>query len=431
MAISILVAGDIHIGKKSTGFKSDSNAVATKFTWQKIVDYVIKNKIDVLALTGDVVDQNNRFFEAIGPLHAGFQKLKKEGIEVFMVAGNHDFDVLPQLVDTERYNNIHLLGKEGKWEVENFSKNGENIQFVGWSFPSKHFGKNPFLNYNLEQVDSTIPSIGLLHGDVDVQDSNYAPIEKSSFSHKNVNAWFLGHIHKPECLKDYDPIVHYPGSPHALSAKETGIHGALLVTVNSQTSIETQQIPLSPVRYKTIEIDITDHTTEAAVRNRMTATLYEDANAMSNELENCAYLVYDICLIGQHNNVQDLKNWTLPSIEDYSQETISTETKISIRKISFQIKPKIDNLEELALESSPAGIIAKSIIALENNESTPFSDRLLQNWKKIHRSTHQSMIYNPIIEMENVKEPTEEIQKQYLLTECNRILTALIEQQNQ
>ncbi|RFC54597.1 metallophosphoesterase family protein [Brumimicrobium aurantiacum] len=429
MAISILVTGDIHIGKKSTGINTDSNVLATKFTWQKIVDYVIKNKIDVLALTGDVVDQNNRFFEAIGPLHAGFEKLKNEGIEVFMVAGNHDFDVLPQLVDSDRYENIHLLGKDGTWEVKEYAKNEEKIQFVGWSFPSKHFAESPFLKYKLDQVNITLPTIGLLHGDVDVPESSYAPIDKSSFNNKNVNAWFLGHIHKPDCLRDFNPMVYYPGSPHALSAKETGIHGPMLVTVNSQNSIETKAIPLSPVRYKSIDIDVTDQTTEADVRNVMTSTLYADANAKINELENTSFLVYDIYFVGQHNNIQDLKNWTEPSIESYSQEI--NETKISIRKIKYHVKPKIDNLEELALESSPAGILAKTIVALEKGETTPFSDKLLEKWKKIHQKTYQSSVYNPIIESENVKSPDTEIQNQYLLTECNRILTTLIEQQNQ
>src|SRR5690554_5979131 len=106
MALTILATGDIHIGKKSSGIKHNTEESATKYTWSRIVDYAIKSKVDILALTGDIIDQDNRYFEAIGPLQAGFEKLKQANISVFMVAGNHDFDVLPQLVNSERYNNV-------------------------------------------------------------------------------------------------------------------------------------------------------------------------------------------------------------------------------------------------------------------------------------------------------------------------------------
>src|SRR5690554_4196479 len=120
MALKVLVTGDIHIGKKSSSVKQDTDESATKSTWTKIVEYVIKNNIDVLALTGDVVDQDNRFFEAIGPLQTGFERLKKAKIDVFMVSGNHDFDVLSQLVDANKYENTHLLGRGGNWEMKTF-----------------------------------------------------------------------------------------------------------------------------------------------------------------------------------------------------------------------------------------------------------------------------------------------------------------------
>src|SRR5690554_5452495 len=137
MALTILATGDIHIGKKSTGTQHDSDEIATKSTWLKIVDFAIQNDVDVLALTGDIVDQDNRYFEAIGPLQIGFEKLKNANIPVYMVSGNHDFDVLSQLVDANQYENIHLLGRKGTWEMKVFTKNGESIQFIGWSFPTR------------------------------------------------------------------------------------------------------------------------------------------------------------------------------------------------------------------------------------------------------------------------------------------------------
>ena len=119
MAIKILATGDLHLGKRSSGIPENPEESSTKFTWNRIVDWSIKNEIDLLLLTGDIIDQDNRYYEAIGPLQAGFEKLNQANITVYMIAGNHDFDVLPEIVRPDRYNNVYLLGFNGKWEVKN------------------------------------------------------------------------------------------------------------------------------------------------------------------------------------------------------------------------------------------------------------------------------------------------------------------------
>ncbi len=431
MALTILATGDIHIGKKSTGTQHDSDEIATKSTWLKIVDFAIQNDVDVLALTGDIVDQDNRYFEAIGPLQIGFEKLKNANIPVYMVSGNHDFDVLSQLVDANQYENIHLLGRKGTWEMKVFTKNGESIQFIGWSFPTRHFNQDPLLSFAISEINPSIASIGLLHGDVDMPNSIYAPIDLNNFANLSVNAWMLGHIHKPQILRKAEPLVYYPGSPHALSAKEQGVHGPVLMTIHSPTSIQTEQISLSPVHYELIEIDITDKINEAEIRTAVTSQLYDDAKSRFLELDKVSFLVYDIVLIGRHSKTKELENWVRPMISDYYQEVEATETRISVRKVMLNVKPKVDNLEELALESSPAGILAQTIIALNKGQSTTFSNRLLEKWTHIQNNIVHAPVYQPLRTTERFNLEEEQESTQYILQECNRILTELIEQQKQ
>lgn len=431
MALTVLATGDIHIGKKSSNIKDDAVEGATKYTWDRIVDYVIKNNVDVLALTGDIVDQDNRYFEAIGPLQSGFERLKQSNISVYMVAGNHDFEVLPQLVDSEKHSNIRLLGANGTWEMDTFSKNGKNIQFIGWSFPKKYVSEDPLLSFKISEIDPNLTTIGILHGDVGVDNSNYAPIDINNFMSHSVQAWILGHIHKPEILNKSEPIVYYPGSPHALSAKEQGIHGPILLTINSQTDIEIKQIPLSPVRYETLSVDITDKTDEASVRETVTSKLYEDAQSKKIELENVLFIIYDLILIGEHSKIKDLETWVNPIIADYDQEIEGVATQISVRKIELDVQPKVENMEELAKESSPAGVLAKTIIALQQGKTTEFADNLLQEWKSTHSSIRQSGTYHALRTTERFEIEENQDSTQYLLKECNRILTELIGQQNQ
>ena len=429
MAIKVLATGDIHIGRKSSSIPQGMEVGAAKYTWNNIVEYAIRNDVDVLALTGDVVDQDNRFFEAIGPLQTGFEKLRRSKISVYMVAGNHDFDVLPQLINTERYDNIHLLGTDGVWEKEMFSKNGEQLQFVGWSFPSRHISEDPLLSFDSSKVDLNITTIGLVHGDVNVPESKYAPIDLNNFLSTSVNVWVLGHIHKPHTLRESDPAVFYPGSPHALSPKEQGKHGPVLISIRSQEDIQIKQIPLSPVRYENLFIDITNYTDESAVRDAVTSKLFEDAQSKNEGLEKVSFLIYDVTLIGHHSEIKALGKWVNPIVSDYDQEIDYSETRISVRKIIIDVQAKVDNLEELAQESSPAGFLARSIIALQNRETTEFTDTLLEEWKLIHGSIKRVGTYQPLRTAEGHQ--LDQGSEQYILNECNRLLTELIGQQQQ
>lgn len=429
MALRVLATGDIHIGKRSSGIKQDAEKGATKYTWNRIVDYAIKNGVDLLALTGDIVDQDNRYFEAIGPLQSGFEKLKKADIEVYMVAGNHDFDVLKELVDSHKYNNAYLLGTNGNWEIKLFSKNGEQIQFLGWSFPNRHVNEDPFLKYEMPALDPNISTIGLLHGDVDMPESNYAPININNFMNRGVDAWILGHIHKPQIVHKSEPIIYYPGSPHALSAKEQGVHGPILLTVDAAMGIHIEQIPLSPVTDETLSIDISDQTDEALVRDRVTSQIVADAQSKIVELEGVSYLIYDIILTGQHSQISALEIWVNPIIGAYDHEIDATETRISVRKILFDVKPKVANMEKLAQESSPAGILAQTILALQKGETTEFVNKLLEKWKPIHDAVRQSGTFQALQNRE--KMDRDQDLKQYILNESNRILTELMGQQEQ
>src|SRR5690625_7078630 len=111
MAINILVTGDIHLGRRSGSIDNSSLYGSTRYIWEEIVSRAIESSIDIVALTGDVVDRDNRYFEAIGPLQEGFEKLENAGIQVVVIAGNHDFDVLPELLvdrKSTRLNSSHV-----------------------------------------------------------------------------------------------------------------------------------------------------------------------------------------------------------------------------------------------------------------------------------------------------------------------------------
>jgi DNA repair protein SbcD/Mre11 len=427
MAFKILATSDIHLGKSSTGVRGDANETSVRHTWKRIVDLAIASSVDVLALAGDIIDRDDRYFEAIGQLQAGFTRLQEAGIGVIMIAGNHDFDVTTEIMSGDRFSNVTLLGANGAWEVITRQKGNLTVQFAGWSFPSQHYIQNPSKDFNLSGIDTRYPAIGLLHADVGNSESRYAPVDLSSLTALPLNAWILGHVHKPELLHR-DPLVLYPGSPHALSAKEQGPHGPVMLTVSESGDIALTPYPLSPVRYGSIKIDVTGAAGEAEIRSGVTAAIHERTTELKNELEAVSYMVWDVTLTGKHPKIREVEAWLVPITETDTGE--EGRTRVQVRKLYNEIQPEVTNLRELAREPSPAGRLAETIIALEEGETTPFLEEMIARWKEMARNTGSSFPYQPLLSSapEAVIKGDQQA-KQMIMNECNRLLSELLAQQ--
>ena len=422
MSIKILATADLHLGKQSSDVMGDY--ASTKFTLNKITNYCIDKSVDVLLLCGDIVDYDNRFFEAYGPLQEAFDRLGKDGIEVYLVAGNHDYGVLPQIIKTGNNKHIHLLGSDEKWEVREFTKNGQTIQFVGWSFSKRFVEESAMLSWDSSLLDPNYQTIGLLHGDVGTYNSRYGPINLDDFRHTDVSLWLLGHIHKPELLIE-QPTVWYTGSPQALSAKEPGMHGPLLITIAPNQPLKIEQIGMSPVRYENISIDVTGVVSEEDLRNRVISDLKENAELMLTELEEVLSLVYHITLVGKNSRQREIESWKRTIVEHTAR--LETGTAISVRRVDAQISPEVTNLKQLALQSSPAGILANTILAIEEDRDDPFLNELIKEWISKIETANRAGVYSSLPQ-ESVLETTSDVARSAIKDECNRLLGELMNQ---
>src|SRR5690606_34576958 len=203
----LLLTGDIHIGRASSSLSGTSGRDDTRAAaaWGRIVDLAIEERVDLLCLSGDIVDKENKLWEAVGPLESGVQRLAAHGIRIVAVAGNHDFDVLMRLDDVLQSGPaaeaFHLLGRRGEWERFTIEEDGQAVLHVdGWSFPREHVYESPLESYDLKP-DSSTPVLGLVHGDLDVSGSRYAPLDSVRLRETGPDEWLLGHIHNPQLFR--------------------------------------------------------------------------------------------------------------------------------------------------------------------------------------------------------------------------------------
>lgn len=426
MSIKILTTADIHIGRTSSGAEQIGDSSSTRNTWERLTEYAISNSINIVAIAGDIVEHANHYFEASSALESGLSKLDSAGISVLLVSGNHDYDVLPAIMNRNNFNNVHLLGKGGKWEFKSIEIRGQTIQFTGWSFPNMHIKKDPLLDFPDEQVDRNATCIGLIHGDYENKESNYGQLQFSTMTGNGMNVWVMGHIHKPDIHNSSNPLIFYPGSPQALSAKEKGEHGAVLLTVSEQGTIEREVVPFSAVRYEDVSIDISDCSEQDEIQAKV---IDECDSYIMGEIERSEYLEllsFDVNLTGTNGNISELEEW----IEKWDILEIIRNVdglQVSVRKVAHQCRVKVEDLENLSKEPSPAGLLAKAIMDLDSGESSEFLDGIKKNGWSVINALNTHSTYLPLRDSEKIEQFSKEGMDDLLIQECHRMLSELIQ----
>lgn len=426
MPIKILTASDLHLGRKSADLRDDQAVASTAFTWQNMVDYAVRTGIDLFLLSGDIVDEDNRYFEALGPLQEGFERLSNAGIPVVMVAGNHDFDVLPQLVAHRQWDNVHLLGTDGHWEYLNLRIKEQDIGFAGWSFPKRHISYNPLLTFDdiSGQIRPDVLNIGILHGDLHMQESRYAPFRLQDLRQQPLDLWLLGHIHKPAFFDDSLPLVAYPGSPHALSAAEPGLHGPVLFTIGSKHDIRHEVLPMSAVRYEDVVVELQEGMSGDDFRAELNNTLDAKTESLAGELHDTKYLIFTLWLKGYHEKPEEIHAW---ADETLYLALTAGNTSVSIRKVRHAVTPTLGDLQELARQASVAGRLAQVILSIEKETQHELVEEMLDVWQRKAGQVKLSDTYAPLRQTERLAEPTREEGLTHILRESKKLLNHMLQ----
>ena len=395
MSVRLLVTADIHIGRRPTKINiADASRWSGARMWEMIVDRAITETVDAVALSGDIVDQDNRFFEATGPLERGILLLASKGIHTFAVSGNHDYDVLHRLADSIGSEHFHLLGRGGQWEETSLEQGGKPVLHVqGWSFPGMHFTTTPLATYELS-ISNDLPTLGLLHADLGAPTSDYAPVTLDELRRTGVHFWILGHVHGPNLVETGGgaPVL-YPGSPQAMHPRETGVHGPWLLEIDAPHAIRATQLPMSKVQYESVQIDLEGVAAvdEFEVRvNQQVRRSLDDAAADNPELE---LLSIRLVFTGATSLCGELEQLSI-NLRDELRLSIGSVTA-QIESVTNKTQPDID-LSEWALRSDPPGQLARLLLQLQDREAGELADTLLPSAYQSILRCYDAPAYAPI-----------------------------------
>lgn len=422
----ILLTGDVHIGRSSSRIpasipREDLRAVAA---WLRIVDYAIYENVDVVCLSGDIADQANKFWEAVGPLEQGIRRLAEAGIDTVAVSGNHDFDVLPRLAKQLPQASFKLLGQGGKWERHSICRSDTPLLHIdGWSFPAQRVYDSPLNSYDLDP-DPNTPVLGLVHGDLGILDSPFAPLDLSKLESLPVVGWLLGHIHARRLIRNSGcPWVLYPGSPQALDPGETGLHGPWLVELERGQLRIPYQLPISCVRYETLEIDLSDTISAADVEDKILNSVRDYAESIVEESGNhLVHISLRLTLVGSTSVSHLVRETAKKAAEDLSLQF--GDATLSIEKTEVETIPRIDIEEYACSTQSAPGALARLLMSLASNGIDEHIQSLLQESRQEIR---QILQHRDFMQLE-VPENTDELAISYLKMQARALLTELVSQ---
>lgn len=245
--LRLLCTADLHIGRHSTAGDDLSRRYPVINTWDRLVELAIGGGCRALLVAGDFFDSRAAQYETRNRVKAGLERLRAHHIATFAVAGNHDYQALPDFCRT--YPGLLHLFPADAWETVHL----DGIAITGRSFAGE--SQRSSLLDGLRETESAGGTVALMHADVNAARSPYAPVSENTLRERTgITAWVLGHIHASRRLAEGKAL--YPGSPQAMDFGETGLHGPFFLNIEAGQAAWSELMPLSPILYNQLDLEL-------------------------------------------------------------------------------------------------------------------------------------------------------------------------------
>lgn len=268
-------AADIHLDSPLNGLSAYPDAPAeqlrsaTRDAFTALVDRAMEEDVDFMVIAGDLYDGSWRDYNTGIFFCKEMGRLKRAGVPVFLLFGNHD-------AESEMTRKLDLPDN-----VQCFSANkpetlrvaGLAVALHGQSFKQKETTTNLVTGYPTAVSDHF--NIGVLHTALEgyVAHANYAPCTVAELHAKGYQYWALGHVHEFAQWSGTSTIV-FPGNLQGRNIRECGRRGAVLVAVEDEEIVSIERILIDVLRWEHLQIDASECEALEDVSRRIGAALH-------------------------------------------------------------------------------------------------------------------------------------------------------------
>jgi exonuclease SbcD len=280
VGLKILHFADLHLGVETYGHLNPETGLSTRLedflkALNKVVDYAIENKIDLVLFCGDAYKSREPTQTQQREFAKRIYRLSTSGIPILLLIGNHDLPnaigkaTATEIFDTLTVKNVYVSNRPEVYRIPTASG---DIQVVSlpWLRRSALLTKEDTKNLTFEQIDQRLQEamtevIAKKAGELDPElpavlaahvwvvgaktgsESSMTIGQEHALMVGNVaNPAFdyiaLGHIHKHQVLNENPPVV-YAGSLERLDFGEAGDEkGFYLVEITPDGEAEKRKV---------------------------------------------------------------------------------------------------------------------------------------------------------------------------------------------
>jgi DNA repair protein SbcD/Mre11 len=354
-----LHAADIHLDSPLVGLEAYEDAPineirgASRRAFDNLIELAIDEEVDFLLLAGDLYDGDWKDYNTGLFFVDRMARLKRDGIQVFIVAGNHDAAsrITRSLRLPDNVTSFSTL------KPETFILEEHDVAIHGQGYHSRSVTDDIASSYPLYTPHYF--NIGLLHTALTGKKGHepYAPCSLETLTSKGYNYWALGHIHKREKISR-NPFVVYPGNIQGRHIRETGAKGATLVTVESGDITAIDHRPLDVLRWTHCQVDLGGYENSDDMYQLVRHSLEKEQDLAENRT-----LAVRIELSGASALHKEL----LAQRDHWTEEFRALAASLGdmwLEKIVFKTR-RITSLEELTSEENPLTGLLHSIDKLD------------------------------------------------------------------
>jgi DNA repair exonuclease SbcCD nuclease subunit len=297
---------------------------------KKIIEYIKKENIELLFISGDLYEQNYIRRSTIEYINNLFSEI--HNTRIFISPGNHD-----PYIKNSYYNNFEWSKNVKIFNSKIEKVELDNVDIYGYGFDEFYCIDCGIENLQIENKDKL--NILIMHGTIDgasIEEKQYNSIGKRKLQEKGFDYVAMGHIHKLDYNTENNQRIAYPGSTVSLGFDELGAHGMLVGNID-KSMINLEFVPIDSIEFKEIYIDCTEIISEEELIEKINEINFEENG------------LYKIILNGKRNFEINPKDLYKLNLND------------KIIKIKNKTKPNY-NLEKISEENTLRGLFAKEML---------------------------------------------------------------------
>lgn len=259
-------AADIHLDSPLTGLSAYADApvemlrTATREAFSNLVTEAVEQQIDFMVIAGDLYDGTWKDYNTGIYFCKEMGRLKKAAIPVYLLFGNHD-------AESEMTKKLQLPDNVFTFDTRKpttFKLDHLKVALHGQSFKEPETKENLVTGYPAPLQGMF--NIGVLHTALEggTIHANYAPCSLNELHAKGYDYWALGHVHEHRIWKGVSTIV-FPGNLQGRHIRETGPHGAVLVTADELGVHEVERLYVDVLRWHSLDVNVSQCNTLSEV----------------------------------------------------------------------------------------------------------------------------------------------------------------------